>query len=120
MKSLESKYIDLANYYKKELVTTQGGERPANLRQTQQPISRAQASMGGSIEQTSQNTSAAVGGVVQNLNEREPSSQSLGFSQLPAPVLLADQFGRSEQPVTNQAREDAIISELRNEKMKFE
>lgn len=90
MKTLESRYIDLANFYKKELINkSDSGMRASDI---------------------SSQSKSAVGGVVQHPPFRDQTNQ--GFQQLPAPAQNAND--------TSSPSEDTIINDLKNEKIKFE
>lgn len=78
MKSLECKYIDLANFYKKELLSQAGKNSAEN-----------DLSM-----------KSAVGGVVQ--------------------MTMADSYSGDSRSVIDTRLEDAMINELKNEKIRFE
>lgn len=99
MKTLEGKYIDLANYYKRELATNS------------QIRGNSIDGIGGPDGMSSVNTSkSAVGGVIQ----RPPYSESQ--------TSLAQQLGdgRPSRVPGDDLSEEGIISELRNEKLRFE
>ena len=91
MKTLEGKYIDLANYYKRELANGADGN-------------------GGDSQSSIKTGKSAVGGVIQ----RPPLSESQ--------TSLAQQLGdgRPSRVSGDNLSEDVIISELRNEKLRFE
>lgn len=108
MKSLEGKYIDLANYYKQELMTSQ-----------QRPNADGGAS--------SASSKSAVGGVVPQRDGQSFQGQHPGVhatfesSRVPFPQTIGRTGGSIEQlDGSSMHNEDNLINELKSEKQRFE